>query len=219
MKFTSVIYKAMLPTTVSINRDKLTQVDLTEEEKNEVDPKRNMLLALISFVVVFLVLVAVRYTFGSYITEAGEWIVDGFGYPGIFLSVLFMDTFIVIISPDVILFIAVAGDVNVYGALITVICASLIGGNFGYLIGRFLSHRKWVQKKIKPFEKKGHYLMGKYGILAMIAGAMTPVPFSAVCWTAGMLEMKYTHFLAGLIWRVPHYLLWYIILRSSFIGI
>ncbi|MGA1793635.1 MAG: YqaA family protein [Thermoplasmatota archaeon] len=204
---------------MSINRDKLKSVELTEKELGEVNIKRNLIRLGIAFVIVLLLVVILRYIFGSYIESFAQVMVDSFGLPGIFVGTLVLDTLVLGISPDFILFVAIAGEMHPLGVLLTISIASILGGNAGYFIGRFLGNRKFVQKRIASYERKGHYLMEKYGLWAVIVAAMTPIPFSTVCWIAGMLEMKYTHFMAGAVWRIPRYLLWYIVFRAGFVGI
>jgi len=203
MKFTTVIYRSLFQTTVSINRDKLKSVELTEKELGEVNIKRNLIRLGVAFVIVLLLVVILRYIFGSYIESFAQVMVDSFGLPGIFVGTLVLDTLVLGISPDFILFVAIAGEMHPLGVLLTISIASILGGNAGYFIGRFLGNRKFVQKRIASYERKGHYLMEKYGLWAVIVAAMTPIPYSTVCWIAGMLEMKYTHFMAGAVWRIP----------------
>ena len=218
MKFTTVIYRSLFQTTVSINREKLKDIELTDKELRDVNLKNNLIKLGVAFLIVLLIVVALRYIFGSDIEAFAEFMVHQFGLPGIFVGTFILDTLVLGISPDFILFVAIAGEMDPLSILLTISIASILGGNAGYFIGRFLGHRKFVQKRIEPYERRGHYLMGKYGLWAIIVAAMTPIPFSTVCWIAGMLEMKYTHFLAGAIWRIPRYLLWYIVFRAGFLG-
>jgi membrane protein YqaA with SNARE-associated domain len=218
MKFTTVIYRSMFQSTVSINKDKLKHVELTSKELHEVDVRKNLIRLGIAFLIVLGLVVLLRLLLGDHIEAFAEVFVNNFGLPGIFIGTLVLDSLILGISPDFILFVAIAGEMNPLHILFTISIASIIGGNIGYLIGRYLGNLKIVQKRIEPYERKGHYLMEKYGLWAVIVAAMTPIPFSTVCWIAGMLEMKYSHFLAGAIWRIPRYLLWYIVFRVGFQG-
>lgn len=197
----------------------IDEPELTSKEQRDVDPRSNLLRLAVFIAFLVLILVILRYTLGDYLEHYGEYLVERFGYLGMFGATLFMDTFIVPISPDIIIFVSIAGNVNTFWAIFTIALASMIAGNLGYLIGKFLGHREFVTTRLKKYEKKGKYLMKKYGLWAVIIGAMTPIPFSAICWLAGMLEMKYTHFLAGVLWRVPRFLLWYIIIGLGFKGI
>ena len=218
MKFTTVIYRSMFQSTVSINKDKLKNIELTTKELSEVDVKKNLIRLGVAFLIVFFFVILLRILLGDYIGSFAEALVKQFGLTGIFVSTLVLDSLIVGISPDFVLFVAIAGNLNPVTLLFTISLASIIGGNIGYFIGRFLGNRKFVQKRIASYERKGHYLMEKYGLWAVIVGAMTPIPFSTICWIAGMLEMKYTHFLAGALWRIPRYFLWYIVFRIGFQG-
>jgi membrane protein YqaA with SNARE-associated domain len=193
--------------------------ELNPREKDEVDPRSNIVRLAIFVAAIVLLLLVLRYTLGDYLEYYGELLVERFGYGGMFAATLFMDTFIVPVSPDIIIFVSIAGNVNTFWAIFTIALASMIAGNLGYLIGKFLGNRKVVMKRLEKYERKGRYLMKKYGLWAVIVGAMTPIPFSAICWLAGILDMKYTHFLAGVLWRVPRFLLWYIIIGMGFKGI
>jgi membrane protein YqaA with SNARE-associated domain len=218
MWFTTVIYRTMLQETVSINKDKLKNIDLTKEELDDVDIRKNLIRLGVAFLVILGIVVMLRFLLGDHIEAFAEVFVDKFGLVGIFVSTIILDSMVLGISPDIVLFVAIAGDVEPLGILLTISIASIIGGNIGYFIGRFLGHRKFIQKRIVKYERKGHYLMEKYGVWAVIVAAMTPIPFSTICWIAGMLEMKYSHFWAGVIWRIPRYLLWYIVFRVGFVG-
>ncbi|MBN1544212.1 VTT domain-containing protein [Candidatus Woesearchaeota archaeon] len=56
--------------------------------------------------------------------------------------------------------------------------------------------------------KKGQELFSKYGVYAVAVGAMSPIPYSAVCWTAGIYRMSYFKFiLASIITRLPRFFL------------
>jgi membrane protein YqaA with SNARE-associated domain len=192
------------------------EIVLTEQELRDIDIRRNAAKVAVALAVILVLVIILRYLLGDQIEAAGGFLIDRFGILGMFTATLLMDTFMSPVSPDVILFISIAGGVNVFEAIGIVSLASIIGGNAGYLIGRFLGNREFVYKRIKPFERKGKYLMRKYGIWAVIVGAMTPIPFSMVCWTAGVLKMRYLRFFPGTLWRIPRFLLWYIVLSFGF---
>lgn len=214
--FTRIIYRVFLGGNVGINTSKLKKVKLTKEELADVDIRRNLLKLGIILGVFFILIAFMNILLGEQIEVLGHQWVESFGYPGIFISTFIMDTFLSPISPDFVLLIYVAGEVNILGVIMVISSASILAGNAGYFIGRFLGNRKAVRKRIEPYERKGHYLMGKYGIWAVIVGAMTPIPFSAVCWIAGMLEMDYKQFFVGTLWRIPRFLIWYVVFSLGF---
>ena len=57
MKFTTVIYRAMFQSTVSINKDKLKHVELTQKELHEVDVRKNLIRLGIAFLIVLALVV------------------------------------------------------------------------------------------------------------------------------------------------------------------
>lgn len=214
--FTRVIYRTFVQGNVSINSSKLKKVELTQKELDDVDPKRNLIRLGIVLGFFLVLILALNLLLGDQIEVIGQQWVERFGYPGMFISTFLMDTFLSPISPDFVLLVSVAGDVNVLGVIFVISLASVLAGNAGYFIGRFLGNREIIRKRIEPYERKGHYLMGKYGIWAVIVAAVTPLPFSAVSWIAGMLEMDYKQFLVGSLWRIPRFMIGFVIFSFGF---
>ncbi|MFW3146130.1 MAG: YqaA family protein [Thermoplasmatota archaeon] len=195
------------------------EMELTEKELKDVDLKRNFIRLFLAFFAILLFMLLVQWIMGDHIEDWGAWMIDKFSYPGMFAAVLAMDTLLSPVPPDVVIFISIAGNVSPLWTLVTVSVASIMGGTCGYLIGRFLGNREFVKKRIKPHEKRAHYLLDRYGIWAVIVAALSPIPFSAVCWVAGILKMRYLHFLSGALWRVVHFLMWYLIILAGFRGV
>jgi membrane protein YqaA with SNARE-associated domain len=55
---------------------------------------------------------------------------------------------------------------------------------------------------------KGKKLFDRYGIWAVIVGAFSPIPYSSICWTAGIYNMKFKPFIiTSLLTRIPRFFL------------
>jgi len=189
---------------------------LTPKEIEDMEPGRNIVKAAVMLGVIFVLAVILGLLFKPQLESVGEWLVGEFGYIGIFITVLVMDTFIMPLSPDIVIFISIAGSMNPFWALLAMTAASIIGGHFGYLIGKFIGHRKIVRDIMGRNYYKGIYLAERYGMWAVVLGAFTPVPFSTTCWLAGIFELRYPEFLIAASYRIPRFLLWYLIIGFGF---
>ena len=195
-----------------------TDGELTRNEKRSLHPHRNIYKAILILILFFLISALLRITIADNMQTAGTWLVEEFGYPGIFVTVLLIDAFIVPLTPDLVIFVSVAGDMRPLIAVAFMSAASIIGGNIGYYIGRFLGHREFMRKFLGRKMKKGHYLTEKYGMGAVVLAALTPIPFSTICWTAGLLEMDHKKFVVATTYRLPRFLLWYLLIGIGFRG-
>ncbi len=160
------------------------------------------------FSIFLLLLIFIAFIF--FYTEVKSiftFLISSYGIIGIILVVIIMDTIIQPISPDIIVFGATFGGANITTAIIAGL-ASCLAGSIGYFIGKKIGakeFRKWFSEKHLI---KGKELFDKYGILAIVVGALSPIPYSAICWTAGIYNMKYKHFLlTSLLTRVPRFFL------------
>lgn len=143
------------------------------------------------------------------LTEMARWLVENLGYAGMFGGVFLADTFTFPIPPDVYIFIAVASGIDVAPALSTVAVASVVAGNIAYYIGPYVSEIPLLRARIERFRPRGERLFQKYGVWAVAIAAMTPVPFSVVCWMAGTYRMKYKSFAVATLMRIPRVIGYY----------
>jgi len=89
-------------------------------------------------------------------------------------------------------------------------CGSLLGGSIAYFLGRTLSNTNWLASFMEKRGKEVVELREKFGDGALVIGAISPVPYSIVCWASGMVKMPFSHFfmISQLRWlRVVAYLL------------
>jgi membrane protein YqaA with SNARE-associated domain len=58
-------------------------------------------------------------------------------------------------------------------------------------------------------------LIDRYGYWAVALGALTPIPFSITCWSAGMLRLGFGRFLLVALLRVPRFVGYYVVIAYS----
>ena len=119
---------------------------------------------------------------------------------------IIMDTIIQPISPDILTFGATFAGFNLTTASLVGGIGSCIAGMFGYLIGHKVGAGSFTAWFGKEHLRKGETLFKKYGIWAVIVGALTPIPYSVVTWTAGIYKMNFLTFMITVICtRIPRF--------------
>ncbi len=134
-------------------------------------------------------------------------VVESYGYLGIFL-ISFSESVIQPIPPDPFIAGGSALGLNPLLAALVATIGSVLGGLTAHTLG--LTFGEPVARKLLGERNylKGEVFMSRYGIFAVLLGALTPVPYKVVCWLAGIFEMPRTAFLvASFVGRFPRFLI------------
>lgn len=136
-----------------------------------------------------------------------EGLIASHGYPGVFILTA-AEQFIFPLPADFFLGFSIEHGLSYWHVMLIVLIASMLGASMGYFLGKYLGHPalQWLVGKKKV--DKGEEFMKKWGVWGVIIAGITPIPFKIITWTAGIFEMNYWKFLAGVvIGRMPRYLL------------
>ncbi len=173
------------------------------------DLKRNVTIGVISLSIYLISIIMLGIFFRAPIEEACGSLISWFGYLGIFISIFMMDAFMIPPAPDLIIFIAVAGNLDPARALLAMCTASLLAGSLGFLLGRKIRNHSRFISPDNRYVALGQELIGKYGIWAVAIGCLTPFPFTIITWTSGFLGMRYRLFLPITLLRIPRFAIYY----------
>ncbi len=172
---------------------------------------RKALLLILFFILIFTLL----FAFLKPQTEAiAQYVTDHTGPLGLFLFAFFTDMLIVPLTVDVIFPFAVEYSPVVFLSLIS--AGSMLGGIGGFWIGRLLGHLKIVQQVTDGFSREGRQLISRYGEWGIVLAALTPIPFSTVCWISGMVKVRFLYVVFATFARVPRMILYYLALMAGF---
>lgn len=160
-------------------------------EDGKLDFKRLLLSTLcwvpLTIFLIWLEVVMVRHT-GIQDNPRVDVFLDKYGLAGIGTFVWFVDMLIVPLTVDVVWPFVL--DYPVWKAVLALGIPSACGGYCGYWIGRMLQHLPLVSRfSRKLTQSKWGPLMVRYGAFAVLLGALTPIPFTTVCWTAGIIHV------------------------------
>jgi len=163
---------------------------------------KNKYLIFTLFILFFLSFIL----FYSEIKQVATVILSTFGLTGVFIVTMILDMLIQPISPDMLAFSSSFGGISPYFVVLVAGIASCTAASIDYFFGRKLGAKGFKKWFGEEHLDKGQQLINKYGVLGVIVGALSPVPFSAVCWAAGIYHMKFNKFiLTCLLTRIPRF--------------
>ncbi len=174
---------------------------------------KDTILRTAGILAAFLVLYLLFVPFAPQLRVAGDLLAQQIGLPGVFLFVILVDTFIVPLTPDVIMPLLI--EWPLVPVILTIGLASVLGGICGYAIGRSLGHLGIVQRAVQPYREQGEKRIRRGGFWAVFLAALTPIPFSTVSWLAGMLKVPFGLYAAAALFRIPRLALTLLLFRSG----
>lgn len=149
------------------------------------------------------VYILVYLLFNEPINQFGIWFGEVFGLLGVFVFSYVMDFMIMPGSVDVLFPIAIGQAWEPWGFLAVVSLGSILGGYSGFLLGRVLDRIPFIRTLTANYEARGRDILTRWGFWAVVAAALTPVPYSTVSWLAGMLNIRHRTYLLGSLFRIP----------------
>ncbi len=143
--------------------------------------------------------------FGALESWARE-LVESYGYIGIFL-ISYTESIAQPVPPDPFIAGGTALGLDPLTSAFVAAIASVLGGLTAHTLGLKLGEpavRRIISEK---HFVKGEALFNRYGVVAVLVAALTPIPFKVVCWLAGIFEMRRTPFLiAAFAGRFPRFM-------------
>ncbi len=134
-------------------------------------------------------------------------LVEAYGYVGIFLISL-TESIVQPIPPDPFIAGGTALGLDPWFSAIIATLGSVFGGLVAHTLGNKLGEPVVRRLIGENSFTKGEKLFNRYGIYAVLIAAVTPIPFKAVCWLAGIFEMKRITFLiASFLGRFPRFMM------------
>jgi membrane protein YqaA with SNARE-associated domain len=177
------------------------------------------LLKALLFLAAFLLVVAyLGIHFEEELMLGATLVVERIGFAGLAGILLVTDTLVTPFPPDLLLLVIANSPLAehwwFYVSLLGLV--SVAAGMLGWGIGRWLGHLQPVQRLFGGVQEHHREFIRRYGFWAVVLGAITPLPYSVTCWTAGMLGLRgLTVLLASLCFRAPRFLLYYWLLTSA----
>lgn len=176
---------------------------------DDLELKRLLWSTLLSITGVLTVVLIVAAVFHDALFAASRWFVETLGGPGIALGFFIPDALTVPLPNDAFSTFGLLGGMGFWSVVAWGTAGSLMGGTTGYLIGRVLLARSPRLQRVMA--RRGGSMATRIqrgGKWLLAAAALTPIPYSIVCWAAGGVRMPFTTFLAISQLRLPRVAVW-----------
>ncbi len=180
--------------------------------------RRHLIQALFGLITLLFVMGALGHLFEAELHVVTHWVVSQMGFSGMALTLMLTDTLVTPFPPDILLAViansAMSAQWPIYVGLLGLV--SVCAGMTGYGIGRWLGHFQWAQSLFNRLTDEQRRFIQRYGFWAVVIGAITPLPYSVTCWSAGALGIRWVVVLsASLLFRIPRFYLFYGLLAHT----
>jgi membrane protein YqaA with SNARE-associated domain len=145
-----------------------------------------------------------------------RFLVVRFGFFGLFAGPFIADAFSFPAPPQLYLLAAITTHQPAVVALTLVSAGSVLGGNVGRWFGSLLGDRPFLSRLLGRTRERVDAVFRRYGYWAVAVGALMPLPYSLLCYLAGVYQMPRGLFALMSLLRVPRLVVFYLILRAGF---
>lgn len=179
--------------------------------------RRNVWGAIGTVVALFATVVAVGVAFEEPLLSFTRAAYRNLGLPGLLSLVFASDAITSPVPPDLVLLVIAHSELSErwLGVVTLAGTISIFAGNAGWLLGRTLGKKRSLRGWLERWQGRNRHLVERYGSAAVALGALTPLPFSITCWSAGALGMPWRRFVWVSTLRLPRYLLFYAIIAYA----
>lgn len=154
---------------------------------------RNLLkgLGFLSVIVLVYVLLQKLVPLNDFLDYIGRWPLL------VYFTYLTSEVIFGIIPPELYMIWSIKhGLFNNYAMNVLLLATiSYLAGVVGYFIGVYASHIPFLETPIKKHINRYHNVLSKYGGFLIVVGAITPLPFSAICMLMGAIKFRFSSFL------------------------
>jgi membrane protein YqaA with SNARE-associated domain len=170
---------------------------------------------VVSVVVIFAAIVALGFVFRTPLEHFSRVVIERFGLAGIGGGIFVADMFTFPIPPDLYLLAGSAAQADPYLVIAVGSVASILGGWGGYFIGMALSRMPRFQSIIQDDTDPTMRPLKRLGIAAVVVAALTPIPFSLICYLAGALRVRFAAFALATMARIPRMAGFYFLIDTA----
>jgi membrane protein YqaA with SNARE-associated domain len=126
----------------------------------------------------------------------GTLLADGFHFP---------------IPPQFYMLLSIASQASVYGSLATIAAASVLAGVFGYSAARLVASSAWIAARTEPARWLLERAVLRFGSRAALVASLLPIPYSLLCYLAGLNRMPRRFLVLLCLCRVPKLVAFYLL--------
>ena len=181
---------------------------------------RRVLIPFIMRFVASLVMVCVVVALLGYVarepaTALARKLVGDFDRLGMALGTLAADGAYFPVPPQFYMLLGIVSGTPAVPALTAICAASLVAGSGGYLIAKRLSQLGWLSRVTKQHRELLAQAFERYGYRSALIASVLPIPFSVLCYAAGLSRMPLSFMALLGVCRVPKLLAFFWLIRTG----
>lgn len=179
--------------------------------------RRKILGALVLLAILLAAVGLSGHFFREEVTTFANVINDRLGFGGLAGIFFLSETIVSPLPPDIILWIVATSELNAEWprriALLGIL--SVLGGHLGWFLGGHVGGTRVARVLMGRYRRRSVLVTKRYGSWAIVLAALTPLPWSITCWTAGILRMDWSRFLVASLVRFPRIFVYYLIIQAT----
>jgi membrane protein YqaA with SNARE-associated domain len=178
------------------------------------EPDRAEVVALVvrfvlALVMMCMVVAAAGYLLRSPAEVLARGFVSRFGVWGMALGTLLADGLHFPIPPQFYMLLAVASNTPVHLAFPAIAFASLISGGLGYQLASWASRLGWLARRTERYRSLLLNAYQRRGYRAALVASLLPIPYSVLCYLAGLNRLPAAFLALVGVCRIPKLLGFY----------
>lgn len=188
----------------------------SRQPNGALDPRSLAIKTVVGMVVLGVVVALAGAFLEPHLVATAQWIGARLGVAGMMGVVFLADAVISPFPPDLLLVVISKGHhAGAWMWLVPSIgLASMLGGLTGALVLRRFGAR-FVGKRISRLLDDNRPILDRYGAWAVAFAAVTPIPFSAMCWLAGLARVRPSLIAAASALRIPRFVVYYLLIAHA----
>lgn len=187
--------------------------------EGEVDAKKLLRQLIVGVVLIIALFAGLGYFVQEPVEAFAKAWVNATGLVGLFGATVLLDSVPAPIPPDVFMGFALLGGKGLWEASLVTGAASVLGGNLAWLLGRSSARIAWVRRLLEGKGKQSAYLVARNARLAIVLGALTPLPFSVSCIAGGAVGMPWAHLFPLTLLRIPRMVFYLYIMQLGWVSV
>lgn len=187
--------------------------NVTEPKAAPVLTSRELVALVLRLLLVLVIAGSVAALLAAHFRPRAEGLarafVSTFGLAGMALGTFLADGLQFPIPPQFYMLLAVASGVSPVPAFAAIAGASLLAGGLGYGLCGWAARWPWLARKTAEQRRLLLRAFDHYGHRAALLAMLLPIPYSLLCYLAGLGRLPRTFWLLLSVYRIPKLLVFY----------
>jgi membrane protein YqaA with SNARE-associated domain len=187
-----------------------------DDSAAELEPaigNRELLVVIARFVAVLSAVLLIAITLAHFARAECEAIarhfVVSYGYWGMALGTLLADGFHFPIPPQFYMLLAIAARAPISHSFSAIALASLLAGFVGYEAASLAARSDWIRARTEGTRNVLERAVRRFGLQAALLASLLPVPYSVLCYLAGMMRLPRRFLVLLCLCRIPKLAMFY----------